>query len=212
MQTPLKHRCLVNSILEFFWTQRKGDILILTSISNAESLNGSVIHVAELHAMTLRVNHLNLLFAFLLFFETGVETYHLDKHTLVLTGTDTHASQGTVSYGPLLSVLIETQNHRQRGEPTSTHVGILLICWKRSIIFLFKKKTNKWNPKEKNPTTNHRNRQVLNLLDKPPLKHRQAQFHEMIFPTDLKQTPCCILAHAMYTSCITDYFNTEYLN
>lgn len=49
-------------------------------------------------------------------------------------------------YGPLLPVIMEVQDLSQRGtgytqsEPGCTHVGILLICWKRSIMLLFKRK------------------------------------------------------------------------
>lgn len=87
-----------------------------------------------------------------------------------------------------------------KSEPKSTHVGILLICWKRSIMFLFRRKqSNNLKKTKQNHTTKHSNRQILNLLDKPPMKLRQAQFHETIFPTDQKQIPCHILTDAMCT-------------
>lgn len=116
--------------------------------------------------------------------------FPLDEQTAMLTGTDTHSCSGnkqatTISYSwsyltfkspfhpkLFLHPWTEIQDLSQRGdsvteEPKNTYVGILLIFWKCSIMFLFKRKQ-----KNNFKTSHNRNRQIFNLLDKPPLKHR----------------------------------------
>lgn len=83
-----------------------------------------------------------------------------------------------VRHGALLLVVIEMQDPKQRGtwhtksEPRYTHVGILLACWKRSITFLFRRTNTHKQYKKQN--THRGRKQVLNLLEKPLLKPRQA--------------------------------------
>lgn len=168
--------------------------VLLRLICTAEFISGTALNGPELQTPTTSLP-LTLPFQCLkrVFQDRKLLEYSpLDKQTAILTGTDRHSCSGnkwttSISYNWRLDYLsfkspfhpklflhpiTEIQDLSQRGdsvteEPKNTYVGILLIFWKCSIMFLFKRKQ-----KNNFKTTGNRNRQIFNLLDEPPLKHR----------------------------------------